>query len=109
MDDVGNEADAARHSFSNKTPVSFIFFGIIDHHWWSMIAKKMKLTGTLFDELCLAASAYIENVFLFVTSRRWQTKKESHNGPLKLQIKVWWVSFFLESSIIIDDRWLQKE
>ena len=36
-------------------------------------------------------------------------KKEDRDGPLKLQIKIQWLLFFLKSSIIIDDRWLQKE
>ena len=31
-------------------------------------------------------------------------KKEDHDGPLKLLIKLQWASFFLESSIMIDDR-----
>ena len=46
---------------TNKGKMSLIVFGIIDHHWWLMIPKIMKDTGALFDELCLAASAYIEN------------------------------------------------
>ena len=56
IDDVQNEADAARHRFSNKAPVSFFFFGIINHQWWLMITKTIKLIGALLDKLYLAAS-----------------------------------------------------
>ena len=47
---------------TNKAPMSLIFFVIFDHQWWSKITKTIKLIGALLDKLCLAASAYIENV-----------------------------------------------
>ena len=36
-------------------------------------------------------------------------KKLDRNGPLKLVIKLQWASFFLESSIMIDDQMNKKE
>ena len=62
MNDVENEGDAARQSFSNKAPMSSIFLEsliIIDDQW---LQKKLKLTGALLDDLFLVESAYIENV-----------------------------------------------
>ena len=47
MNDVDDEADAARQSFSNKAPMSFIIFVIIDHQSWSIITKRTKLIGAL--------------------------------------------------------------
>ena len=47
MNNVENEANVARHSLSNKVPVSFIRFGIIDHQWWLLIPKRIKLIRAL--------------------------------------------------------------
>ena len=54
--------------------MSFIVFVIIDHDWWSMITKTLKIIGALFDKLCLAAWAYrqhetmllLSNFFIFL-------------------------------------------
>ena len=43
--------------------------------------------------------------FSFMLSTRWRRrKKEERDGPLNLAIKLQWASFFLESSIMINDQ-----
>ena len=48
MNDVENEADAARHRFSNKAPVSFIFWEpliIIDDQWLRKYESHRRFIG----------------------------------------------------------------
>ena len=60
-----------------------------------MNKKRRKLIGALFDKLCLAAAAFIVNV---VRYDGWIC------CLLRQPIKLKWASFFLKSSIMIDDR-----
>ena len=54
---------------TNKAPMSFIVFVIIDHQSWSMITKTMKLIWALFDKLCLAARAsFSTSLMMLLTS-----------------------------------------
>ena len=47
--------------------------------------------------------------FFWMLWTPWHKKKLDRNGPLKVMIKLQWASFFLESSIMIDDRMNKKE
>ena len=64
-----------------------------------MNKKWRKLFGALFNKLCLTALTYIHNV---VRYDGWIC------CLLRQPIKLRWTSFFLKSSIMIDDRWYKK-
>ena len=93
--DVDDEAYAARHSFSNKAPVTFIFFAIIDHQWSSMVPEKWS-SPALYWWSCALRHRII--------SKTWRFRYKLMPQGTAHRIKRRWASFFCNhrSSMMIN-------